>query len=72
MPTAEIAASIADERGIDAPIIDAVNDLLGGRTVADVRDAVAALMSRPLRDLQGQAGQLKPIEARRMSPIWTA
>ncbi len=48
VPTAEIAASIADERGIAAPIIHAVHDLLGGRTT--VREAVAALMSRPLRD----------------------
>ncbi len=48
VPTAEIAARIADERGIAAPIIHAVHDLLGGR--ATVRDAVAALMSRPLRD----------------------
>jgi glycerol-3-phosphate dehydrogenase (NAD(P)+) len=48
VPTAEIAASIADERGIAAPIVHAVHDLLGGRTT--VRDAVAALMSRPLRD----------------------
>lgn len=48
VPTAEIAARIADERGIAAPIIHAVHDLLGGRTT--VRDAVAALMSRPLRD----------------------
>lgn len=48
VPTAEIAASIADDRGIAAPIIHAVHDLLRGRTT--VRDAVAALMSRPLRD----------------------
>lgn len=48
VPTAEIAASIADERGIAAPIVHAVHDLLGGRTT--VREAVAALMSRPLRD----------------------
>lgn len=48
VPTAEIAASIADQRGIAAPIIHAVHDLLGGRTT--VREAVAALMSRPLRD----------------------
>lgn len=48
VPTAEIAASIADGRGIEAPIIHAVHDLLGGRTT--VREAVAALMSRPLRD----------------------
>lgn len=47
-PTAEIAARIAEERGIEAPIIHAVHHLLGGRTT--VRDAVAALMSRPLRD----------------------
>lgn len=48
VPTAEIAASIADRRGIAAPIVHAVNDLLGGRTT--VREAVAALMARPLRD----------------------
>lgn len=47
VPTAEIAASIADRRGIAAPIIHAVHDLLDGRTT--VREAVAALMSRPLR-----------------------
>ena len=45
--TAGIAAKIARERGIDAPIIDAVDRILaGGMTIAE---AVGALMSRPLK-----------------------
>jgi glycerol-3-phosphate dehydrogenase (NAD(P)+) len=45
--TASIAARIAAERGIDAPIINAVDRLLAG----DLRvgEAVSELMARPLR-----------------------
>lgn len=45
--TAGIAARIAAERGIDAPIIAAVAAILAGRMT--VSEAVAGLMSRPLR-----------------------
>ncbi|TKT82928.1 NAD(P)H-dependent glycerol-3-phosphate dehydrogenase [Aquamicrobium sp. LC103] len=45
--TAGIAAAIARERGIEAPIIEAVDDILSGRTT--IAGAVAALMSRPLK-----------------------
>jgi glycerol-3-phosphate dehydrogenase (NAD(P)+) len=45
--TAGIAATIATEHGIDAPITQAVNAILGGRM--SIREAVAALMSRPLK-----------------------
>lgn len=45
--TAGIAARIAVERGIEAPIIAAVDLLLGGTIT--VREAVAGLMTRPLR-----------------------
>jgi glycerol-3-phosphate dehydrogenase (NAD(P)+) len=45
--TAAIAATIASERGMDAPIITAVAALLAGRTT--VADAVTALLSRPLK-----------------------
>lgn len=45
--TAGIAARIAKERGIDAPIISAVAAILGGKIT--VAEAVSALMTRPLR-----------------------
>jgi glycerol-3-phosphate dehydrogenase (NAD(P)+) len=45
--TAAIAARISEERGIDAPIIGAVNHLLRGAVTVD--QAVANLMTRPLR-----------------------
>jgi glycerol-3-phosphate dehydrogenase (NAD(P)+) len=45
--TAAIAARIARERGIDAPIIAAVAQLLDGAIT--IREAVSGLMSRPLR-----------------------
>lgn len=45
--TAGIAASIARQRGVEAPIIVAADLLLGGAIT--VREAVAALMTRPLR-----------------------
>jgi len=45
--TAGIAAKIARERAIDAPIISAVAQILAGRIT--ITEAVSALMSRPLR-----------------------
>ena len=45
--TAGIAARIARERGIDAPIITAVAGILAGRIT--INEAVSALMTRPLR-----------------------
>jgi len=45
--TAGIAARIAAERGIDAPIVGAVGAILGGTLT--VSDAVAQLMARPLK-----------------------
>ncbi|HEV7255189.1 MAG TPA: NAD(P)H-dependent glycerol-3-phosphate dehydrogenase [Mesorhizobium sp.] len=45
--TASIAAKIAQERGIDAPIVGAVAAILAQELT--VRDAVAQLMSRPLK-----------------------
>jgi glycerol-3-phosphate dehydrogenase (NAD(P)+) len=45
--TAGIAAKIARERGIDAPIITAVAGILAGRLT--INEAVLALMTRPLR-----------------------
>lgn len=45
--TAGIAAKIARERGIDAPIITAVAAILAGRIT--INEAVSALMTRPLR-----------------------
>jgi glycerol-3-phosphate dehydrogenase (NAD(P)+) len=45
--TASIAARIARERGIDAPIISAVAAILAGRLT--INDAVSGLMTRPLR-----------------------
>ncbi len=47
VPTAGIAARIATERGIDAPIITAVSAILDGAIT--IRQAVSALMTRPLR-----------------------
>jgi glycerol-3-phosphate dehydrogenase (NAD(P)+) len=45
--TAGIAARLARERGIDAPIISAVAQILADRMT--INEAVSALMSRPLR-----------------------
>lgn len=45
--TARIAAELARERGVAAPIIDATRALLDGETT--MQDAAAALMARPLR-----------------------
>lgn len=45
--TAAIAAKIARDRGLEAPIIDAVDRILAGEI--GIRDAVAELMSRPLK-----------------------
>jgi glycerol-3-phosphate dehydrogenase (NAD(P)+) len=47
VPTAAIAARIASERGIDAPIISAVAAILDGAIT--IRQAVTALMTRPLK-----------------------
>lgn len=48
--TAEIAARIAREKGIAAPIIAAVDQLLKGQTT--IHQAVADLMARPLKSEQ--------------------
>ncbi|HEV7418124.1 MAG TPA: NAD(P)H-dependent glycerol-3-phosphate dehydrogenase, partial [Tianweitania sediminis] len=45
--TAAIAVRIARERGVDAPIIEAVDAILKGEQT--IREAVTALMIRPLR-----------------------
>lgn len=45
--TAGIAAKVANERGINAPIITAVAAILAGRLT--INEAVSALMTRPLR-----------------------
>ncbi len=45
--TAPVARQLAEGLGIDAPLIDAVNLLLGGR--ATINEIVAGLMSRPLK-----------------------
>ncbi|MGB3388057.1 MAG: NAD(P)H-dependent glycerol-3-phosphate dehydrogenase, partial [Pseudaminobacter sp.] len=45
--TAAIAARVATERGVDAPIITAVAQILAGHVT--IHEAVSALMSRPLR-----------------------
>ncbi|MCV3239122.1 NAD(P)H-dependent glycerol-3-phosphate dehydrogenase [Mesorhizobium sp. ZC-5] len=45
--TAGVAAKIARERGVEAPIVDAVDRILAGEIA--IRDAVAELMSRPLK-----------------------
>ncbi|CCV10690.1 NAD(P)H-dependent glycerol-3-phosphate dehydrogenase [Mesorhizobium sp. STM 4661] len=47
VPTAAIAARIAIERGIDAPIITAVSAILDGTIT--ISQAVSALMTRPLK-----------------------
>ncbi|TSE13789.1 NAD(P)H-dependent glycerol-3-phosphate dehydrogenase [Mesorhizobium intechi] len=47
VPTAAIAARIAAERGIEAPIITAVAAILDGAIT--IRQAVTALMTRPLK-----------------------
>lgn len=46
--TAHIACKIADEHGIDAPIIAAISALIKGQTNID--EAVDALMARPLKE----------------------
>jgi glycerol-3-phosphate dehydrogenase (NAD(P)+) len=45
--TAPVARELTETLGIDAPLIEAVNLLLGGS--ANIDDIVAGLMSRPLR-----------------------
>ncbi|MEX6507264.1 NAD(P)H-dependent glycerol-3-phosphate dehydrogenase [Jiella sp. M17.18] len=45
--TADIAASLAQDRGIDVPIIAAVAAILAGRITVD--DAIHALLARPLK-----------------------
>ncbi len=50
--TAGIAARIAREKGVDAPIIEAVDRILRGK--ASIAEAVAALLSRPLKSEQEQ------------------
>ncbi len=45
--TAPVAKSLADQLMIDAPLIDAINLLIGGNT--SITDIVAGLMSRPLK-----------------------
>jgi glycerol-3-phosphate dehydrogenase (NAD(P)+) len=45
--TAAIAATIARDRDIEAPIVDAVDRILAGEIA--IKDAVAELMSRPLK-----------------------
>ncbi|MEO3389404.1 NAD(P)H-dependent glycerol-3-phosphate dehydrogenase [Mesorhizobium sp. CAU 1741] len=50
--TAGIAAQIAREKGVQAPIIDAVGSLLRGDIT--ISQAVTALMARPLRSEQEQ------------------
>lgn len=47
VPTASIAARLAREKGIPAPIITAVDQLLDGAVT--ISEAVSNLMSRPLR-----------------------
>ncbi|WP_430677416.1 NAD(P)H-dependent glycerol-3-phosphate dehydrogenase [Mesorhizobium album] len=47
VPTAGIAARIAAERGVDAPIISAVAAILDGKLT--IGEAVTALMTRPLK-----------------------
>lgn len=47
VPTAAITARLAQEKGIAAPIITAVDQLLGGAIT--IRQAVSNLMTRPLR-----------------------
>ena len=47
VPTAAIAARLASERGIDAPIIAATAAILDGRLT--IGQAVTALMTRPLK-----------------------
>lgn len=49
--TAGIAARIAESRGIEAPITAATAAILAG--VLSIREAVAALMSRPLKSEDG-------------------
>lgn len=50
--TAGIAARVAQEQGIEAPIIDAVDRLLKGETT--IGRAMAELMTRPLRSEQDE------------------
>lgn len=45
--TAPVAEALAQSLGVDAPLIGAVNDVLGRR--ADIATVVAGLMSRPLK-----------------------
>ena len=47
MSTAPVAAALAKSLDVDAPLIDAVNQVLDGH--ADITTIVAGLMSRPLK-----------------------
>lgn len=49
--TASVAARIAKERGIEAPIIAAVAAIVDGRL--DVDDAIATLLTRPIKHERG-------------------
>jgi glycerol-3-phosphate dehydrogenase (NAD(P)+) len=51
--TAGIAAQIAREKDVDAPIIEAVDRILCGK--ASIAEAVAALLARPLKSEQEQS-----------------
>ncbi len=51
VPTAAIAAKLASARGIDAPIVAATAAILAGRLT--IGEAVAALMTRPLKSENG-------------------
>ena len=46
--TAAIAAEIARDRGVEAPIVETVDRLLTGDV--SIREAVHALMTRPLKN----------------------
>ena len=50
MFTAEAAVDLAKKAGVDMPISQAIYDIINGKI--DVKDALEALMGRPLRDEQ--------------------
>lgn len=47
LSTAPVALALAEQAGIDAPLIHAVNQLIDGRT--SIADIVSSLMTRPLK-----------------------
>ncbi len=51
--TAPVLAQLADKRGVAMPLVGAVASILEGKSP---RDAVAALLARPLKAEQGQKG----------------